>query len=128
MTVHMVRVFVEPPKGDAEQAINNWVENYTEWTDDSVEHSLTETDTKTDGSGTVYLNGDWRFIQEGEDPTNILDDLSKRLQSFQGGLWHRLGYHVCYHGGEGKTGGACSWDEKQEFGTIPSDIPDFEVA
>lgn len=125
MAVHMVRVFVELPKGNAENAIQNWVDNYTEWTADPVEHSLTETTTELDGGGTQYLRGDWRFIQNGETPTDMLRDLSDRLQSFQGGLWHRLGYHVCDHDEGGSAG--CSWDQKQEFGTIPTDVPDFEV-
>lgn len=121
MAVHMVRVFVEPPKGDAENAINNWVDNYTEWTSDSVAHELTETNTELDGGGTTYLQGDWRFVDKGETPTDILTDFSDRLQSMQGGLWHRLAYHVCTHDESNLT--PCAWDETVEYGTIPSGIP-----
>jgi len=42
MAVHMVRVFVEPPKGNAQNAIENWVANYSEWVGDTVEQSLTD--------------------------------------------------------------------------------------
>jgi len=125
MTVHMVRLLLEPPKGNAESAVDNRVQNHTEWTDDPVEHTLVETTAGLDDSGTTYVRGDWRFTDQGETPTNILTDLSDRLKSFQGGLWHRLGYHVCPH--DESNGGACSWDEKKEWGSIPSDIPDFEV-
>lgn len=125
MTVHMVRVLSESPKGEAETAIDNWVANYNEWTADPVTHELVETNTELDGSGTAYVRGDWRFLDQGEDPTNILSDLSGRLQQIQGGLWHRLGYHVCSHDADDPT--PCSWDEKQEFGSIPSDIEDIEV-
>jgi len=123
MTVHMVRVFFEPPKGNAETAIDNWVSNYNEWTSDPVEHRLVETNAKVDGSGTTYIRGDWRFVDQGEDPTTILTDLSDRLSSLQGGLWHRLGYHVCEHDEDNAS--PCSWDQIHEDGTIPSDIPDF---
>lgn len=125
MAVHMIRVFCEPPKGEAETAVDNWVSNYSEWTADPVKHSLVETDASIDGTGTTYVRGDWRFDDQGEAATDILNDLSNRLQSIEGGLWHRLGYHVCTHDEENPQ--PCSWDEKQEFGTIPSDIPDFEV-
>lgn len=121
----MVRVMCEPPKGNAENAIANWVSNYTEWTADPSDHTLVETDTTMGGSGTAYVRGDWRFEDQGENATDILTDLSDRLQSIQGGLWHRLGYHVCSHSEDNPS--ACSWDEKQEFGTIPRDIPDFGV-
>jgi len=125
MTVHMVRVFVEPPKGNAESAVDNWVANYSEWTADPVEHRLRKTTTELDGGGTTHLRGDWRFEDQGEDPTAILSDLSDRLGQFQGGLWHRLGYHVCDH--DDSDRGGCSWDEVVESGNVPGDIPDFGV-
>jgi hypothetical protein len=118
----MVRVIAEPPKGNAETAVANWVANYSEWTEGAVEHSLSETTGSIDGSGTQYVRGDWRFIDQGEEPTNILRDLSERLQSLQGGLWHRLGYHACDH--DEANGGPCSWDETLEWGSVPSDIPE----
>lgn len=121
----MVRVLSEVPNGEAENAIDNWVSNYSEWTVDPVVHTLTETNTQPDGSGTQYLRGDWRFLDQGETPTNILGDLSDRLASFQGGLWHRLGYHACTHDEDTPT--PCSWtdpnSEVLESGTIPADIP-----
>jgi hypothetical protein len=124
MTVHMVRLFIEPPKGNADQAINNWVENHNEWEDDPVEHSLTETTVGIDGSGTQYIRGDYRFIQD-SDATTLLNRLENRLQSSQGGLWYRIGYHQCDHDEDQST--PCSWDgsETRENGDIPSDIPDL---
>ena len=121
MAVHMIRVFCETPKGDAQDAVDNWVANYSEWTDDPVEHTLTETTAGIDGGGTTYKRGDWRFVDQGENPTNILDDLSSRLQSFQGGLWHRLGYHVCTHDEDNPQ--PCAWETSVESGEIPSDVP-----
>lgn len=123
MSVHMVRMFVEPPKGEADNAIENWVSNHNEWTSDPVEHTLSETNAAIDGTGTAYLRGDYRFIQE-ETPTSLLDDLEDKLQSIQGGLWYRVGYHNCTHN-ESETA-SCDWDDKRENGTVPTDIPNIE--
>lgn len=116
----MVRVLCEPPKGEAETAVGNWVSNYTEWDADPVEHSLTETNTKLDGSGVQYVHGDWRFIQESEDSTKMLENLSDRLQSLQDGLWHRLGYHICTHDEDNPK--PCGWGETLEFGNVPTEV------
>jgi hypothetical protein len=120
----MVRLFLEPPKGNSESAVDNWVQNHNEWVNDPVDHSLVETTTGIDGSGTAYLRGDYRFIQDG-DKTTLLDDLGARLQNFQGGLWYRVGYHACDHDEQQST--PCSWTDAQsevrENGNIPSDIP-----
>lgn len=119
MTVHMVRVILEPPKGEAESAVDNWVQNHTEWDDDPVEHTLTERNTEEDGSGTDYVRGDYRFIQE-ETPDALLDDLEDRLQSFQSGLWYRLKYHECTHDEDNPK--PCSWDQVREADDVPGDI------
>jgi hypothetical protein len=124
MAVHMVRLFIEPPKGDAETAVNEWVTNHNEWTNDPVEHSLVETNAEIDGSGTTYVRGDYRFIQDST-VTDLLDSLESNLQSIQGGLWYRVGYHNCTHDEDNPQ--PCSWDDKRENGTIPSDIPTIEV-
>jgi hypothetical protein len=78
-------MFIEPPKGNAESAVGNWVQNHNEWTDDPVDHSLVEMTAGVDGDGTTYVRGDYRFIQ-GETPSELLDALESRLQSLQGGL------------------------------------------
>lgn len=122
----MVRVYCEPPKGNAQMAIDNWVTNYQEWTADPTDHTLVETNTRMDGTGTPYLVGYWRFVDQGETPTNILQDLSDRLGQIQGGLWHRLVYHVCHH--DEDTPQPCAWEQKREADSIPDDIPDPEVA
>jgi hypothetical protein len=127
MTVHAVRLFVEPPKGDAESAIGNWVSNHSEWTSDPVDHSLTETTAGLDGSGTTYVRGDYRFQQD-TPATDLLDDLEDRLSSMQGGLWARIGLHYCDHDEDNPTG--CSWtgesSEVREVGDVPSDIPNLK--
>ena len=120
MTTHMVRLFVEPPKEEAEEAVNNWVENHTQWDDDSVSHELTETTADLDGDGTTYARGDYQFIQE-ETADELLNDLEDRLQNFEGGLWYRLAYHACTHDEDDPE--PCSWDDTRESGGVPEDIP-----
>ena len=102
MTVHMVRLMVEPPKGESEEAVNNWVENHNQWDDDPVAHDLTEATAEIDGDGTTYARGDYRFVQE-ETVDELLDDLEDCLQDFQDGLWYRLAYHACDHDGDEST-------------------------
>jgi hypothetical protein len=116
----MVRVMIEPPRGEAENAVDNWVQNHNEWTDYPKEHSLTETTAGTDDDGTSYVRGGYRFIQEGA-ADELLDDLAGRLDSFQGGLWYRLGYHECDHDEDSPTG--CDWEQVRENGSVPPDIP-----
>lgn len=96
MTKHMIRLLLEPPIGEADQAVNQWVQNHNEWADDPVSHSLTETTAEIDGPGTTYVRGDYRFYQD-TPATSLLDDLETRLQGLQGGVWYRIGYHVCPH-------------------------------
>jgi len=57
MAVHIVRLFVEPPKGESVEAVNNWVENHTHWTDAPISHELTEATADLDGDGTTYARG-----------------------------------------------------------------------
>lgn len=120
MSVHMVRVLCEPPKTEAKTAVSNWVSNYAEWTNDPVTHSLSVMNTAMDGTGTEYVQGDWRFHQDGETPTGILTDLSGRLQSINGSLWHRLGYHVCTH--DEVTHIECRWGETLDYGSVPEGV------
>jgi hypothetical protein len=112
----------EVPKDNAESAIDNWVQNHTEWTVEPQEHSMVETNTEPDGSGTDYIIGIYSFYQD-TPATDLLDDLESRLSSMQGGLWYRVGYHVCDH--DEDYPGDCSWEEVRENGQIPSDFPTF---
>jgi len=122
MAIHMFRLFIEPPKGDAESAVNNWVENHTEWGDDPVEHTLREVAESGD-EDTAYISLDYRFVQE-KTASDLLDDLESRLQSIQGGLWYRVGYHECCHDDENDR--SCTWENTREGGDVPANIPQFE--
>ena len=120
MTVHMVRLIVEPPKGESEEPVNNWVENHNQWDNDPVSHELTETTADFDGNGTTYARGDFRFVQE-ETADELLNDLEDRLQNFQDGLWYRLAYHACAHHEDNPQ--PCSWEDTRESDDVPEDVP-----
>jgi hypothetical protein len=128
MTKHMVRLYVEPPKGDAENAIDDWVQNHNEWTDGPQTHTFEETNTEVDGSGTQYVLGVYRFYQDTPE-TDLLDRLEDRLSSLQGGLWYRIGYHVCDHDEDQENKAGCDWtapnSDIRESTGVPSDIPTF---
>lgn len=129
MTVHMIRIYSHWPDGYTESDINtsvqNWEDNHTEWTADTVSHTITGVNTEIDGTGTDYLRGDFRF-KWSDDKTILLDDLETTLQSDVD--WYRVGYHQCTHDG---SGGGCNWDDKREWTasnvTIPAGVPDFNV-
>ena len=111
MTVHMVRVHLEPPKRDVETAVNQWVANHPEWTADPVEHTLTTVET---GDGTEHVLGNYRFEQS-TGQTALLDDLEARLSTLQ--VWYRIQYHICDYDEPEPDG--CTWDETRESGTVP---------
>lgn len=121
MTVHMVRLYLEPPRGNAEQAVENWVANHPEWTDDPVAHTLREVDPP---DGTAYAVGSFRFTQSVPN-TALLDDLEQRLANIQGGLWYRIGYHECDHDESDRADCAWAADETRESGGVPLGVPSF---
>lgn len=128
MTVHMIQILSHWPDGytedDIDATVQNWVDNHTEWIEDTVAHTITGSNTAVDGTGTKYLRGTFRF-EWSDDKTVLLDNCESTLQDYVD--WYRLGYHQCLHD---ETGG-CDWDDKREWTasnvSIPSDIPDFDV-
>lgn len=109
---------MESPKGNAHNAVDNWVRNFTAWKGKPAHNTLTEV---TEG-GTTYLRGDYRF-RLNDEKTALLDTLEHRLQRFQGGLWYRVGYHVCNHDEADSRKHACMWQSTREHGDIPDDVP-----
>jgi len=126
MAVHMVRMLMEAVLSaeDVQAIVDEWINNHNEWTEDPVEHSLSEVNTEEDGSGVDYLRGDFRFIQE-ESLTALLDDLVSTYDSSPASFWYRVVYHECDHDKDNPTN--CRWDEKRESGVIPTEVPDFEI-
>ena len=122
----MIRVFAATAENigetQANQLVNQWLEDNTPWTDDPTPHEVRKTQAGIDGAGTEYFVGSVRFEFSDDKP-----DLFDQIETDCGGVldWHRIVYHVCTHDEDNPQ--PCSWDEKHECGDIPSDIPDFEV-
>jgi hypothetical protein len=117
MTLHYVRVYVEPPKGNSQEAITNWVENYSEWQGRVDDHALTAVPEHD------WLTGGWFLEDQGEEATGIVTDLSDKLSSFQGGLGHRIVYYISEH--DADNPGECVPVEATESGDVPSAVPDI---
>jgi len=123
MTVHMVRLQIEPPKEDIKTAVNNWVQNHPEWTDDPEAQSLGETDTGTLGdSGVRYIRGDFRF-KETVDRAVLLDDLQTRLQPLPDNPWWRMRWHRCHR--DEANPGDCEFDpdKTRQTDDVPTKVP-----
>jgi len=130
MTVHMFRVFIgrgSMSLTDLETRINDWVESNPEWTEDLVDHTLTERNTEIDGTGATYYGVDVRFTQD-ETKSNLIQKLTDKLKDKVD--WYRVGYHACEHDQESAS--PCSWDDKAEWTAkdvvIVSGVPDFDLA
>jgi hypothetical protein len=119
----MVRLYLEPPQGNAEQAVDNCVQNHPEWTGDPIAHTFQEV---TPPDGPTYVVGNYRFEQS-VTAIDLLDDLEQRLGNFQGGLWFRVGYHVCDHDGDDREESDCEFDPAmtRESGAVPAGVPTF---
>lgn len=123
----MFRVFIGRGKmsiNDLKTRINNWVSSNAEWTEDSVDHTLTERNTALDGSGATYHAIDVRFL-DSDAKSNLQQKCEDKLVNKCD--WYRLGYHNCDHDESDRQG--CSWDDEREWTakdqTIPSAIPNF---
>jgi len=122
MTTHMFRVYAHNPDAytltEINSIVNGWIADHDRWSEDTVDHSLSVTNTSADGTGIEYLHGDFRFNQ-----TVPKADIEFAFeQKIQPALdWYRIGYHECEHDEE--SGSGCSWQDVLEYGPIPSDIP-----
>lgn len=124
MAVHMVRIHAEDPPdysvSQIDAAVQDWVNNHTEWTADLVSHEITATASVE--SGDEWVSGDFRF-ESGDDKTILLDDAEAALQDYVS--WYRLGYHTCYH--DETPPQPCEWTDVREYnpGQIPDAVPVF---
>lgn len=122
MTVHFVRLYAEPPKGEAREAVENWVTNYSEWSGSADKHGLVSSPPDREQ---VCLTGFWGFEEQGETPSGILQRLYDNLSTFQGGLWFRAFYHICDHDRDGDFGDCPIADYAAEYGSVPDEIKDI---
>ena len=127
MTVHCVRLHAEPPKGDAENAVDNWITNFSRWTG-GAEQPLGETQTQE--TETAFVAGGWYFVDNDEDRQNVIISLSDELATFQSGLWHYAAYSASNHDLEARGGDSWQYlvdseNRSTDAKTVPSEIPRF---
>ena len=124
MTVHMIRIYTEPPNNDnhlqrMRSACDKWAATYPEALE-AQRLGLTQITVEADDVAPEHTMGHWRFeMSTGAD--TLLTDLETSLQSEVG--WYRLKYHECDHDEAEQQG--CSWDESmtREYGAVPAGIP-----
>lgn len=129
MTVHMFRVFIGRggmSLSELQTAIDDWVASNGEWTEDTVEHTLTERTTAIDGTGEMYHGIDVRFLPENS-KDNLLQKVTDKVENKVD--WYRVGYHACTHREGDGSSGPCSWDDWEDWTdkdvSIPSGVPSF---
>lgn len=127
----MFRVFIgrgPMSLSDLETRINDWVESNPEWTNDTVDHTLSERNTEIDGTGGTYYGVDVRFLED-DTKSNLLQKLEDKVKDKVD--WYRIGYHACTHRDGDGSSGPCSWDDATDWTatdvTIPSGVPTFDV-
>lgn len=119
----MIRYFVSADADPylLESYIPTWLTTHTAWAD-ADNQPPQPANTELNGVGTEYYSADWRFAWSASKSV-LLSNLTAYTASYA--PWHRIGYHVCDHDSDTPVG--CAWNDKDENGDIPADIPDFEV-
>lgn len=129
MSVHMFRANVGIggiSVSDLESRINDWITSNPDWEQDTVDHTLTERNTKLDGTGETYYSVSVR-LREDDTKSNLLQKLADKLKDKVG--WYRVAYHSCMHDQDNPA--PCSWNDVVEWTakdtTIPSGVPTYEL-
>lgn len=120
MSHHKLRIYLEPPKVDAETVIDNWIQDYSDSSHNASTDNLREATTGLGENGTKYVVGSYLFHHH-TSVTTLLDDLESELQSFGNEVWYRIGYHECDHDEDDRTG--CSWEKVRSGGSVPNSVP-----
>jgi len=125
MTVHEIRLEAETPRGQAQEAVDEWVTNYVDWSGDVQAHGFVEFHVDDNPDKTRVARGLWRFVDEGETPTDILAHLHDRLENYQTELWFQAAYRVCDHDEDAQErDGDGLWDYRTGGSKpIPDDVP-----
>lgn len=119
MTIHRARLFYSTTGADSYHSwLSTWLVNMSPWESVEVTNEA-PADTFTPVGGDDCYRVEFGF-EWSEDRAIILDNLDQYAASYCD--WHRIGYHECTHD---DNGGACSWDEQRENGTVPDYIPDM---
>lgn len=125
MTVHMFRIVAEKPSDvdetQANQLVDQWLQTHTPWAEDPTPHRIDLVDDPL-SNAPVHFSGDVRFERD-IDMVTIREQITTDIAGIAS--WHRIAYHKCTH--DEDSASPCSWDDVTEDGTVPSDVPDFEV-
>lgn len=131
MAVHMIRVVAAANSTDTpgmtlseiRTAMDEWVANNSEWTEDPQSHDMNEDVLLRDG--TEVYEGSYRFtLDDAKD--NLLQKCEDKLTDKVD--WFRLGYHSCSH--DEADPSPCSWEEVRDWTSkntesVPSSVPSF---
>lgn len=127
MTVHMFRCYIgrgSMSVSDLETRIDNWKQEHTRWTDDSVKHELVEF---RDLDGNFVCHQISVRFEQTDTKSNILQKFEDKLKNKVD--YYRVGYHSCEH--DENTSSGCGWDDKVEWVDegviIPEEVPVFDV-
>lgn len=117
MTIHMLRF--ASPADTASFLINSyipqWLISHQAWEGEGPNDppTLQAADDEHE-----YYTADWRFAWSA-DKEVLIANIDQYTAAYTN--WHRIGYHVCDHDGENRSG--CEWDEWRESGTVPAWVP-----
>lgn len=122
----MFRIVAEKPSAvdetQANQLVEQWLQTHTPWAEDPTPHRIELIDDPL-SNAPVYFRGDVRFERD-SDMTTIREQIATDLAGIAS--WYRIAYHKCTHDEDDSS--TCAWDDVAEGGTVPSDIPNPEVA
>lgn len=124
MTVHMVRIRCERPPDvglpSIRQAVEDWVAQHDEVL--NAQRVTVNEQAQVGGFGTeppLHLFGQFRFSLANSRST-LLDGVENVLQQYVG--WYLVGYHGCDHDEAPTQNAGCQWNERREFGPVPSEV------
>jgi len=111
---------LEVPLRSVRQAVEGWVKQYDEVLD--TQRVGVNEQAQVGGLGTeppLHLYGQFRFSLA-DNRSTLLDGAEDELQQYVN--WYLVGYHGCDHDEAPAQGASCQWNERREFGPVPSEL------
>ena len=121
MTVHAIDVYTATniDFNTVTTAVQDWLANHQRaLTEQDI--SMTQSNTRLDGTGTDFYHGLFRFDMDAETRDELQTALENNITQLD---WSIIRYHVCDHD-EGDRGG-CAWDApiyNPDQATVPDDV------
>jgi len=124
MSIHRVRLFHSTAGASGfHNWLSVWLTNMTPWEADEVTNEVPVTwNAGVGNEGTEAFHAELAF-EWTQDRDIILDNLNQQMAAWCD--WNRLFWHECSH--DESQPQPCEWNEKRENGTVPADIPDWDV-